>query len=106
MAWSLWLVYALAALGLSLTPGPNGLLALTHGALYGTRRALSTVCGGVAGFTVLIALAMFGLGAVSGLIGQRTASVIYRAGGLLVIAMAIVMISGALTLAGLPGKVI
>lgn len=64
MAWSLWLVYALAALGLSLAPGPNGLLALTHGALYGTRRALSTVCGGVAGFTVLIALAMFGLGAV------------------------------------------
>lgn len=48
---------------------------------------------------------MFGLGAVSGLIGRRTASVIYRAGGLLVIAMAIVMISGALALAGLRAPV-
>ena len=28
-----WLLYTAAAVGLSLTPGPNGLLALTHGAL-------------------------------------------------------------------------
>ena len=57
-----WLLYCGATLGLALTPGPNSLLALTHGALYGTRHALCTIAGGVAGFCCLIALAMFGLG--------------------------------------------
>jgi threonine/homoserine/homoserine lactone efflux protein len=59
-----WLLYLLAALGLSLSPGPNGLLALTHGALYGPRRALYTVLGGALGFFVLIGLSMFGIGAL------------------------------------------
>lgn len=64
MAFATWLIYAIAILGLSLTPGPNGLLALTHGALYGPRRATLTVLGGVSGFTVLMAVSMLGLGAV------------------------------------------
>src|SRR5688572_2090850 len=59
-----WLLYTLAALGLSLSPGPNSLLAMTHGALHGTRMALFTVAGGVLGFTVLIALSMFGIAAL------------------------------------------
>ena len=59
-----WLIYLLAAIGLSLSPGPNGLLALAHGALHGRRKALYTVCGGVSGFVVLIALSMFGIGAL------------------------------------------
>ncbi|MFO1265754.1 MAG: LysE family transporter [Rubrivivax sp.] len=59
-----WLVYLLAATGLSLSPGPNGLLALTHGALHGRRKALYTVAGGVAGFVAIIALSMFGIGAL------------------------------------------
>ena len=33
MALELWLVYFVATLGLALTPGPNSLLALTHGGL-------------------------------------------------------------------------
>jgi POT family proton-dependent oligopeptide transporter len=41
-----WLVYLLAATGLSLSPGPNGLLALTHGALHGPRQAWFTIAGG------------------------------------------------------------
>jgi threonine/homoserine/homoserine lactone efflux protein len=64
MALHTWLVYLAAALGLSLSPGPNGLLALTHGALHGRRKALYTICGGALGFTVLIALSMFGIGAL------------------------------------------
>ncbi|RCL21760.1 lysine transporter LysE [Pseudomonas sp. AFG_SD02_1510_Pfu_092] len=64
MAFDTWLIYLLASLGLSLTPGPNSLLALTHGALYGARRTLFTIVGGVFGFSALIALAMFGLGAL------------------------------------------
>lgn len=64
MAMDLWFLYAGAALGLSLTPGPNSLLALTHGALYGARLTVRTVLGGVAGFTIMMALAMFGVGAL------------------------------------------
>jgi homoserine/homoserine lactone efflux protein len=64
MALDMWLIYAIAVFGLALTPGPNGLLALTHGALYGTKKALCTVTGGVIGFTCLIALSMFGLSAL------------------------------------------
>lgn len=64
MAWQTWFLYLLAVSGLSLTPGPNGLLALTHGALHGHRKALYTVTGGVIGFVVLMALSMFGIGAL------------------------------------------
>ena len=64
MALELWLVYFIATLGLALTPGPNSLLALTHGGLYGARMALATILGGVVGFSALIALAMFGLSAL------------------------------------------
>ena len=64
MDLQLWLVYVLAAIGLSLSPGPNGLLALTHGALHGRRRALFTITGGAVGFVLVIALSMFGIGAL------------------------------------------
>jgi threonine/homoserine/homoserine lactone efflux protein len=59
-----WLLYLLASIGLSASPGPNGLLALTHGALHGRRRALNTILGGALGFVLLIALSMFGIGAL------------------------------------------
>ncbi len=59
-----WLLYFLAAVGLSLSPGPNGLLALTHGALHGQRKALYTIFGGACGFVTVIALSMFGIGAL------------------------------------------
>ncbi|QXI40728.1 LysE family translocator [Pseudomonas xantholysinigenes] len=64
MALDTWLIYLLASIGLSLTPGPNSLLALTHGALYGARRTLFTIVGGVFGFSALIALTLFGLSAL------------------------------------------
>jgi threonine/homoserine/homoserine lactone efflux protein len=61
MALDTWLIYFVAAAGLSLSPGPNGLLALTHGALHGRRKALYTIMGGAVGFVALIALSMFGI---------------------------------------------
>lgn len=64
MDFHVWLIYLAAAIGLSLSPGPNGLLALTHGALHGRRKALFTISGGAIGFTLLIALSMFGIGAL------------------------------------------
>ena len=59
-----WLLYLAASVGLSLSPGPNGLLALTHGAIHGHRKALFTISGGVLGFVVIIALSLFGIGAL------------------------------------------
>lgn len=59
-----WLIFLVAATGLSLSPGPNSLLALTHGALHGHRKTLYTIFGGSVGFTVIIALSMFGIGAL------------------------------------------
>jgi homoserine/homoserine lactone efflux protein len=59
-----WLIYLAAAIGLSLSPGPNGLLALTHGALHGRRKAMYTIFGGAFGFIGVIALSMFGIGAL------------------------------------------
>jgi len=59
-----WLIYLGAVIGLSLTPGPNSLLALTHGALYGHRRTLLTIAGGTVGFVLLIAMSMLGIGAL------------------------------------------
>lgn len=59
-----WLLYLAAAMGLSASPGPNGLLALTHGALHGSRRAMNTILGGALGFVAVIALSMFGIGAL------------------------------------------
>lgn len=64
MSLQIWLLYTLAALGLSLSPGPNSLLALTHGALYGVRAALATLIGGSLGFVFIIALSMFGIDAL------------------------------------------
>lgn len=64
MSLEAWLVYLIAAVGLSLSPGPNGLLALTHGVLYGARATVATVIGGTLGFAVLIGLSLFGIGAL------------------------------------------
>jgi homoserine/homoserine lactone efflux protein len=59
-----WLIYFAAVIGLTLTPGPNGLLALTHGAIYGSKRTIATILGGSVGFATVIALSMFGIGAL------------------------------------------
>lgn len=64
MSADTWLIYLLACIGLSLSPGPNGLLALTHGVLHGQRKALFTIFGGACGFVAVIALSMFGIGAL------------------------------------------
>jgi homoserine/homoserine lactone efflux protein len=64
MGLDTWLIYFAAALGLALSPGPNSLLALTHGALHGRRMALYTLSGGSVGFVTIIALSMFGIGAL------------------------------------------
>lgn len=76
MSLDIWMLYVVAALGLSLTPGPNGLLSLTHGMRYGVRRTAYTVVGGSIGFLALIAASMAGVGAL--LAASETAFVIAK----------------------------
>lgn len=64
MSLQAWSLYLLASIGLALSPGPNGLLALTHGALHGPRKAVWTAAGGCTGFVVLIGASLFGIGAL------------------------------------------
>lgn len=64
MQFDTWLIFLIACFGLSLSPGPNGLLALTHGAIHGTRKTSYTIFGGATGFVAIIALCMFGIGAL------------------------------------------
>ncbi len=59
-----WLLFLATSIGMSLSPGPNGLLALTHGALHGSRKTLFTIVGGLVGFTAIMALCMCGIGAL------------------------------------------
>ena len=64
MALDTWLLFLFTSLGMSLSPGPNGLLVLTHGAMHGSRKTLFTIVGGMLGFTAVIALCLFGIGAL------------------------------------------
>ena len=59
-----WLLFLAAVTLLSLTPGPNGLIAITHGARYGAGHACFTIAGGVSGFIALMGLSMIGLGSL------------------------------------------
>lgn len=59
-----WFLFFLTSIGVAFTPGPNGLLALTHGAMHGSRKTLWTISGAILGFTLLMALCMFGVGAL------------------------------------------
>ncbi len=64
MALETWLLYLIASAALCVTPGPNSLLALAHGASHGVNRTIFTSLGGALGFTLTIAVCMAGLGAL------------------------------------------
>lgn len=57
-----WFLFTLAALALALTPGPNSLLVLNHGARYGHRATRATVAGGALGFGLMMGAALAGIG--------------------------------------------
>jgi len=59
-----WLLYFLTCWGIAVVPGPSALLVLTHGAVYGSRKTLATIAGGVLGFIVMVSLCALGLGAL------------------------------------------
>jgi threonine/homoserine/homoserine lactone efflux protein len=52
------------ALIASVTPGPNNLLLMSSGALFGWRRTMPHLAGILLGFAVVMAAAVFGLGSI------------------------------------------
>ena len=60
------LIPALAAFAFvsSITPGPNNLLLMSSGALFGWRRTVPHLAGIQLGFAVLMTAAVFGLGSL------------------------------------------
>lgn len=62
MTFEVWCLFILSAFGLACIPGPNSLLALSHGAQFGYKKTLWTIYGGVCGFFLLITITMLGLG--------------------------------------------
>ncbi|SOE01078.1 LysE family translocator [Caenispirillum bisanense] len=64
MAWQTWLLFVTTVFFLSGTPGPNMLLALSHGIRYGARRAVATGIGAVLALTLLQIVSVTGLGAL------------------------------------------
>lgn len=59
-----WIIFASACFFLSMTPGPNMLLALSHGVRYGPGRTVGTMVGICLALALLTTLAATGVGAV------------------------------------------
>lgn len=78
------LLYIAAAIGLAITPGPNSLLAITHGALHGHRRTLFTAGGSAVGFIGLISLSLLGVGALLAASAQALTVLKFAGGAYLV----------------------
>lgn len=64
MSLTTWLLFVTTVFLLSATPGPNMLLALSHGMRFGARKAVATGIGTVLALTVLQVVSVSGLGAL------------------------------------------
>lgn len=64
MTLHIWLLFLTTTFFVSATPGPNMLLALTHGIHHGVRRTLATCAGLMAGLAIYMLVSAAGLGAL------------------------------------------
>lgn len=64
MSFNTWLLFVVTVFFVSATPGPNMLLAMTHGIRYGVRHTLPTMSGLLVGLGLIMAGSAAGLGAV------------------------------------------
>ncbi|MCG6412182.1 LysE family translocator [Vibrio fluvialis] len=62
MSIETWMVYALAVLILTASPGPSSLLCMTKGVISGWRRAFATALGSLTAITGIMTLSFTGLG--------------------------------------------
>ena len=58
-----WLLYVVAVLVLTVTPGPSVLMCVTHGVNHGARRTLFSALGSVTAVVGIMACSAIGLGA-------------------------------------------
>lgn len=64
MSIETWLIYALAVLVLTASPGPSSLLCMTKGVTSGWRKAFMTALGSLSAITCIMTLSFTGLGVV------------------------------------------
>ncbi|HEY9079130.1 LysE family translocator [Magnetovibrio sp.] len=64
MSLELWSSFVAVTLVTVLSPGPAVLLAVTHSARFGVRRAVVPILGNITGLAILVSLTAFGLGTV------------------------------------------
>lgn len=64
MEWQTWFLFVTTVFFLSATPGPNMLLALSHGIRFGPRKAVATGVGTIAALMILMMVSVTGLGAL------------------------------------------
>jgi threonine/homoserine/homoserine lactone efflux protein len=62
MTLHIWIFYALTVMVISAIPGPNMMLVMSHGALYGWRRSMATMLGCMTALLLMITLSAAGLG--------------------------------------------
>lgn len=76
MSLQLWLTYVVAVFFISGTPGPNMLLAMTHGIHHGFARSTVTMAGLLVGLGIILSISLGGLGAV--LLASETAFTVLK----------------------------
>ena len=59
-----WLIFAGAVIVLTASPGPNALLALSHGVKHGLKNTFATICGSLLAFIMLMVASLAGIGAI------------------------------------------
>ena len=64
MSLELWSSFVVLALVAVFSPGPAVLLAVTHAAQFGVRRAVFPILGNITGLAILVGLTAYGLGSV------------------------------------------
>lgn len=64
MQLNIWLLFVTTTFFVSATPGPNMLLAMTHGIHHGVKRTLATCAGLMAGLALIMLASAAGLGAL------------------------------------------
>jgi threonine/homoserine/homoserine lactone efflux protein len=64
MIWSAWLLYVVAVVVLTVTPGPTVLMCVSNAVQFGPRRAMWSVLGSTTSIVSIMGLSALGLGAV------------------------------------------
>ena len=70
MALNTWLIFVVTVFFVSATPGPNMLLAMSHGIRFGLRGALPTMAGLLLALGLIMAGSAAGLGAMHRLVNN------------------------------------